>query len=88
MNTAKKMSPPRQIALLRRLRRVCPFAVLSGPYGYTCGELVNGVRSSSGMGARTKEARHCTLSCTRLRQQAFACGYDITISKHTINAYG
>jgi hypothetical protein len=49
---------------------------------------LGGVRSSSGMAARSKEARHCMLSCADLRKQAFINGYDITISKHTINAYG
>lgn len=84
---SKKLSQTAQIKLLKHLRRMCPFAVFSGSYGYTCGGLVGGVRSSSGMAARSKEALHCTLSCIDLRKQAFAHGYDITISRHTINAY-
>ncbi len=84
----KKLSQTAQIRLLKRLRRICPFAVFSGSYGYTCGGMVGGVRSSSSMAARSKESRHCMLSCTDLRKRAFACGYDITISTHTINAYG
>lgn len=84
----KKLSQTAQIQLLKRLRRMCPFAMFSGSYGYTCGGMVGGVRSSSGMAARSKEARHCMLSCADLRKQAFINGYDITISKHTINAYG
>ena len=83
----KKLSQTAQIQLLKRLRRMCPFAVFSGSYGYTCGGMVGGVRSSSGMAARSKEARHCMLSCTDLRKQAYIQGYDITIAKHTINAY-
>ena len=85
----KKLSQTAQIQLLKRLRRMCPFAVFSGSYGYTCGGMVGGgVRSSSGMAARSKEACHCMLSCAYLRKQAYIHGYDITISKHTINAYG
>lgn len=84
----KKLSKTKQISLLKSLRRLCPFVVLSGPYGYTCGGLVGGVRCSSGFGAQSKEARHCTLSCIDLRKQAFARGYDITLSTQTINAYG
>ena len=60
----KKLSQTAQIQLLKRLRRMCPFAVFSGSYGYTCGGMVGG---------GTFFFRH---------------GYDITISKHTINAYG
>ena len=44
----KILSPTAQINLLKRLRRMCPFAVWSGQYGYTCGGMKNGVRSSSG----------------------------------------
>ena len=33
----KILSPTAQINLLKRLRRMCPFAVWSGQYGYTCG---------------------------------------------------
>lgn len=84
----KKLSNTKQISLLKRLRRACPFAVFSGSYGYTCGGMVGGVRISSGMAARSKEARHCMLSCSDLRRAAFAQGYDITIPTHKINAYG
>lgn len=84
----KKLSNTQQIALLKRLRRACPFAVFSGSYGYTCGGMVGGVRSSSLMSARSKEARHCMLSCPVLRRTAFAQGYDITIPARKINAYG
>lgn len=85
---AKKLSCTQQISLLKRLRRACPYAVFSGSYGYTCGGMVGGVRSSSGMAARSKEARHCMLSCSDLRRTALAKGYDITVSTHKINAYG
>lgn len=64
----KILSPTAQINLLKRLRRMCPFAVWSGQYGYTCGGMKNGVRSSSGMGAQTKEARHCMALMRRLTQ--------------------
>lgn len=74
----KILSPTAQINLLKRLRRMCPFAVWSGQY----------VRSSSGMGAQTKEARHCHLNCIDLRKDAFRNGYDITLSTHKLNAYG
>lgn len=84
----KILSQTAQISLLKRLRRMCPFAVLSRPYGYTCGGMKNGVRSSSGMGAQTKEARHCHLNCIDLRKAAFRNGYDITLSTHKLNAYG
>ncbi len=84
----KILSQSAQIQLLKRLRRMCPFAVFSGSYGYTCGGMVGGVRSSSGMAARSKEARHCMLSCSDLRKAAFRNGYDITLSTHKINAYG
>lgn len=84
----KILSPTAQISLLKRLRRMCPFAVWSGQYGYTCGGMKNGVRSSSGMGAQTKEARHCHLNCIDLRKAAFCNGYDITLSTHKLNAYG
>ena len=85
---SKILSQTAQVSLLKRLRRMCPFAVWSGQYGYTCGGMVGGVRSSSGMGARSKEARHCHLNCADLRKQAFRQGYDITLSTHKINAYG
>ncbi len=84
----KILSPTAQISLLKRLRRMCPFAVWSGQYGYTCGGMKNGVRSSSGMGTQTKEARHCHLNCIDLRKAAFRNGYDITLSTHKLNAYG
>nr|DAO73727.1 MAG TPA: hypothetical protein [Caudoviricetes sp.] len=38
----KKLSQTAQIKLLKHLRRMCPFAVFSGSYGYTCGGLVGG----------------------------------------------
>ncbi|WP_278927737.1 hypothetical protein [Leyella stercorea] len=38
----KKLSQTAQIQLLKRLRRMCPFAVFSGSYGYTCGGMVGG----------------------------------------------
>lgn len=38
----KKLSQTAQILLLKRLRRMCPFAVFSGFYGYTCGGMVGG----------------------------------------------
>ena len=84
----KILSQTAQISLLKRLRRMCPFAVWSGQYGYTCGGMKNGVRSSSGMVAQTKEARHCHLNCIDLRKAAFRNGYDITLSTHKLNAYG
>lgn len=84
----KKLSNAQQISLLRQLRRACPSSVWSGSYGYTCGGMVGGARSSSGMAARSKEARHCMLSCSSLRRAAFAQGYDITVPTHKINAYG
>lgn len=84
----KKLSNTKQISILKRLRRACPFAVFSGNYGYTCGGMVGGVRSSSGMAARSKEARHCMLSCSDLRKAAFMQGYNITLPTHKINAYG
>lgn len=37
-----KLSQTAQIQLLKRLRRMCPFAVFSGSYGYTCGGMVGG----------------------------------------------
>ena len=74
----KILSPTAQINLLKRLRRMCSFAVWSGQYGYTCG----------GMRAQTKEARHCHLNCIDLRKAAFRNGYDITLSTHKLNAYG
>lgn len=85
---SKILSQTAQVTLLKRLRRMCPFAVRSGQYGYTCVGMKNGVRSSFGMGAQTKEARHCHLNCTDLRKQAFRQGYDITLSTHKLNAYG
>ncbi len=85
---SKILSQTAQVSLLKRLRRMCPFAVWSGQYGYTCGGMVGGVRSSSGMGARSKEARHCHLNCADLRKQAFRQGYDITLSTHKLNANG
>lgn len=85
----KKLSQTAQIQLLKRLRRMCPFAVFSGSYGYTCGGMVGGgYVLLQAWPLRSKEARHCMLSCTDLRKQAYIQGYDITISKHTINAYG
>lgn len=84
----KILSQTEQVTILKRLRHMCPFAVWSGRYGFTCGGMVGGVRSSSGMAARSKEARHCVLSCANLRKQAFRNGYDITLSNHKINAYG
>ena len=85
---SKILSQTAQFSLLKRLRRMCPFAVWSGQYGYTCGGMKNGVRSSSGMGAQTKEARHCHLNCTDLAQASLSPGYDITLSTHKLNAYG
>lgn len=85
---SKILSQTAQVSLLKRLRRMCPFAVWSGQYGYTCGGMVGGVRSSSGMDARSKEARHCHLNCADLRKLAFRQGYDITLSTHKLNAYG
>lgn len=84
----KKLSQTAQIQLLKRLRRMCPFAVFSGSYGYTCGGMVGGGTFFFRHGRSSKEARHCMLSCADLRKQAYIHGYDITISKHTINAYG
>lgn len=84
----KNLSNTKQISLLRRLRRACPSSVWSGSYGYTCGGTAGGVRPSSGMAARSKEARHCMLSCSSLRRAAFMQGYDITLPTHKINAYG
>ena len=85
---SKILSQTAQVSLLKRLRRMCPFAVWAGQYGYTCGGMTGGVRSSSGMAARSKEARHCRLDCMTLRKQAFCQGYDITLSIHKLNAYG
>ncbi len=82
---AKTLSPSAQINLLKRLRRACPFAVLSGPYGYTCGGLVGGVKYATGMYGRSQVARYCQLSCYELRKQAFKNGYDITLSIRQIN---
>ena len=76
----KKLSNTKQISILKRLRRACPFAVFSGNYGYTCGGMVGGIRSSSGMAARSKEARHCMLSCSDLR--CFHAG----LQHHTSNS--
>lgn len=39
---SKILSQTAQIQLLKRLRRMCPFAVFSGSYGYTCGGMVGG----------------------------------------------
>ncbi len=80
----KKLSQTAQIQLLKRLRRMCSLALTD----IHAVAWLGGVRSSSGMAARSKEARHCMLSCADLRKQAYIHGYDITISKHTINAYG
>lgn len=85
---SKILSQTAQVTLLKRLRRMCPFTVWAGQYGYTCGGMKNGVRSSSGMGAHSKEARHCHLNCIDMRKQAFRQGYDITLSTHQLNAYG
>lgn len=82
----KTLSPSAQLRLLRRLRRMCPFAVWSGIYGYTCGGMSGGVRSSS-IGTLTKEPRHCRLNCATLRRQAFCQGYDITLPSSHLNAY-
>lgn len=76
---SKILSPSLQVRLLRSLRRMCPFAVWSGQYGYTCGGMTGGVRASTGMGARSKECRHCRLTCTSLRRRAFIQGYEITL---------
>ncbi len=38
----KILSQSAQIQLLKRLRRMCPFAVFYGSYGYTCGGMVGG----------------------------------------------
>lgn len=82
----KILSQAAQVSLLKRLRRMCPFAVWSGQYGYTCGGMTDGVRASSGMAARSKEALHCHLNCVKLRMAAFRNGYDITLSSHKLNA--
>ncbi len=80
-----QLPPSSQASLLRRLRRQCPFAVWSGHYGYTCGGTTGGVRASTAIGARSKEARHCSLSCIELRKAAFARGISITLSPRTLN---
>lgn len=79
MSKGINLSITSQIKVLKRLRRECPFVVLNGPYGYTCGGLKNGVRSSSGMGAQSKEAHRCNLSCNKIRLQAFRQAYNITV---------
>lgn len=86
----KILSQTAQISLLKRLRRMCPFAVWSGQYGYTCGGMKNGVRSSSGMGGADKGGSPLPfeLYCIDLRKAAFRNGYDITLSTHKLNAYG
>ena len=78
----KKLSNTKQISILKRLRRACPFAVFSGNYGYTCGGMVGGIRSSSGMAARSKEARHCMLLLLRLAKGCFHAG----LQHHTSNS--
>lgn len=81
----KKLSQTAQIQLLKRLRRMCPFAVFSGSYGYTCGGMVGGYVL---LQAWPLAQRKLAIACADLRKQAYIHGYDITISKHTINAYG
>lgn len=80
----KILSKTAQVALLKRLRRDCPCSVWSGIYGYTCGGLTGGVRSYSGMAARSKEAYRCSLACSTLRLQAFKQGYDLTLSTYKL----
>lgn len=80
----KILSKTAQVSLLKRLRRACPCSVWSGIYGYTCGGLTGGVRSSSGMAARSKEAYRCSLACSTLRLQAFKQGYDLTLSTYKL----
>ena len=83
----KILSQTAQISLLKRLRRMCPFAVWSGQWLHLwrheewCALVL-------WHGAQTKEARHCHLNCIDLRKAAFRNGYDITLSTHKLNAYG
>lgn len=85
----KILSQTAQISLLKRLRRMCPFCRMVGTIRlHLWRHMKNGVRSSSGIGAQTKEARHCHLNCIDLRKAAFRNGYDITLSTHKLNAYG
>ena len=82
----KVLSTTQQIAHLRRLRRVCPFVSWSGLYGFSCGQQgKTPTYASTAMDAPSKELRHCSLACPRLRREAFRQAVDITISSAKLN---
>ena len=82
----KVLSATQQVAHLRRLRQSCPFVSWSGLYGFSCGQ--QGMRqthASTAMDAPSKERRHCSLACPRLRREAFRQAVDITVSSAKLN---
>lgn len=82
----KVLSATQQIAHIRQLRRACPFVSWSGLYGFSCGQQGKAqTYASTAMDAPSKERRHCSLACQRLRRAAFQQAIDITISSAKLN---
>lgn len=84
----KILSQTKQISLLKRLRRACPFAVWSGLHGYTCGGMVGGGTFFFWHGSTLQGGSPLHALLCRPAKGSFAQGYDITLPTHKINAYG
>lgn len=78
----KKLSNTKQISILKRLRRACPFAVFSGSYGYTCGGMVGGGTFFFGHGSTFKGSSSLYALLLRLAKGCFHAG----LRHHTSNS--